>query len=287
MKKLFVMSIWICTLLFISCAITPHKPVPITREKIAIKISAQGASNWTDVPAAGYKIPKSHIVVISKKTTSASESGALFLGVLPLLAIQLSGPEEGKKEISDAENALQFDLAEAIDHALMKKLQQGHLPPNWAIGGGGGVHLMEIKPYIIMYIDDKLQGRPYVSFKTRLLKEGRREVWWTRYTYFIPETRPFIGKDSWTEDSAKPLTTAIDIALSKILDVMSRDAQGEGAWKKTSGKLRVRYAWYDFNFKGEFLDETEELVVFNIPAKATYLYGINIVPRSQILDQSR
>jgi hypothetical protein len=286
MKKIVAILVWISVLpLIIGCAVVPHKPVPITKDKVLVKISGQGASNWTDVPVAGYKIPQSHIVVILKKTSSASESG-VFLSLLPMLAIQLSGSEEGKQGISDAEYALQFDLADEINRILLERLKQDCLPPNWVVSNGDGVHLMEITPYIIMYIDDSQHGRVYLTFKSRLLERGRREIWWTRYTYFIPEVRPLIGKDSWTENNGEPLRTAIHTALHKVFDVMFRDARGEGEWKKAPGKLKMKYAWYVFSFKGEYLDETDDLVVFNIPAQATYLYGINIIPRSEIVEQS-
>ena len=151
--------------------------------------------------------------------------------------------------ISDAEKVLQFDLVDEINRILTERLKQDNSPRNWVVGNGDGVHLMEINPYIIMYIDDSHHGRVYLSFKSRLLERGGREIWWTRYTYFIPEARTLIGKDSWTENDAEPLRTAIHIAINKIIDVMFKDSRGEGAWKKTSGKLKMKYAWYVFNFK--------------------------------------
>lgn len=145
---------------------------------------------------------------------------------------------------------------------------------------------MEIIPYIIMYIDDKQQGRLYLTLKPRLLERGHRQVWWTRYTYYIPEVRTFTGIDSWTDNNGEALKRAVYTGLNKIFDVMFRDAQGEGVWQKASGKLKLKYTSYVFNCKGEFLDETDDLVIFNIPAKATYLYGINIIP-DQIVGQTR
>lgn len=135
MKRLLTGLVWILILPLIGCAIVPHRSIPIVNDKILIKISDRGASNWTDVPVAGYQVAQSHIVVVTKASTSAVESGGLFFGALGVLAIQLNGPEEGKEAAANIEKALQFDIVDEINTVLQERFKQDNWPPNWVLWG--------------------------------------------------------------------------------------------------------------------------------------------------------
>jgi hypothetical protein len=280
----------VIALVFTGCAAVLPKPIPPVREKVVLRVLAEELS-WAHLPLGAYKVPKSEVVVVTKNRSQFDKAGMAFGAagaIAGLIGAHKEGKENAKDIIGEREVVLQFDLVGYTARILENKLKQGNSPPQWVIGERvEESHSLEIIPYVMLTVESSKRIQPYLFVKTRLLNRSRKQIWWTRYVYYIPEVRAIAGKSSWTENNGEMLKSAIYAALDKTINLMFMDARGETAWEHTPCELMVLPpGGFEFvQLRGEILSETDEVITFGVQMKGTYIGGVNIIPRSPINGQ--
>jgi hypothetical protein len=259
------------------CTHAMIQPMPELKGQLALKISPETASGWTDMPIGVHRIPETSVYVSGHQ--GAAGVGVLF-GPIGLAAAHAAAQSTGEKKTGDP-TALRIDIAAEADRVLREELERRRDVVRFAPFGGRAEATLEVVPFIVLTFIGEERVRPWVVLKAALKDASGSEKWKTRYITSLGDPRRLTGDDGWTIAGGEPLRTAVDRSLRAGVDVMLRDAAG--ALQRGKGrvvKLRGNWVWVKqpMEVTGEILEETPAMLVVKPEvADAIVFAGISIV----------
>ena len=275
-------SCWAAIALVVAVAVSgcTHamiQPMPEVKGQLALKISPETASGWTDMPIGVHRIPETSVYVSGHQ--GAAGVGVLF-GPIGLAAAHAAAQSTGEKKTGDSA-ALRIDIAADADRVLREELERRRDVVRFAPAAGRAEATLEVVPFIVLTFIGEERVRPWVVLKAALKDASGGETWKTRYITSLGDPRRLTGDDGWTIDGGEPLRKAVDRSLRAGVDVMLRDAAG--ALPRGKGrvvKLRGNWVWVKqpMEVTGEILEETAAMLIVKPEvADAIVFAGISIV----------
>lgn len=265
------------------CASVPYKPIPSTYDKTVVRVLGDGPSKMTDLPGGQYQIPNTQVFIYKVPSPEAQQASMAF-GLLGVLASFEAWKEASKESINQIEDALRVDIVEETKRALIEALKQEGSPTNWVIEPDEKeTNRFIIIPYIIMIVEGEI-GRPFLFLKVKMTRPGDEETWANRFVYYLPDRRPIVGTNSWTENKGESFHRDIWNALGKTLNILLSDLKMGQTRHVVPGKLKGKFlgARKAYEVKGEILEETEDTIIFHITSRGVINGGINIIPRRDV-----
>jgi hypothetical protein len=265
------------------CARVRFKPVPTTSGDTVVRILADGPSKMADLPSGSYQIPGTQVFIYKVPSMGAQYAGLAF-GLVGFYAATQEMKEGSKGTINEVEEALRIDIVEETKRAFNEALIQKGSPANWVMNSAKEeADTFDVIPYILMIVEGEA-GRPGIFLKARLTRRSDGKTWKNRFGYYLPDRRPIVGPNSWTENKGEALQETVCDALKKTLDILFSVIKEGHTWKGVPGKLKWKEIVSEkvVERKVEILQEKEEVIIFNIPPRAVIDYGINIYSNKEV-----
>lgn len=194
------------------------KPAPAVSGPIAVNVSTEEISGWTDLPIGAYKVPDSNVVITGHQTGQAA--GALF-GLIGVAIAHAANSNSSAAGVDNAESALRIKMSdrtrEEIDALIAKEPLIGKFTME-----AGAARLDVITAVLLSYVKPT-EVRPYVILKVALVGPDKRPLWDTRYFASTGQARPMQGADSWTADGGESLKAVLNASLRQAVKVMLND----------------------------------------------------------------
>ena len=263
------------------CAHSLAQPMPALTGSVALRVSSEQASGWTDMPIGVHRIPETSVYVSGHQ--GAAGIGMLF-GPIGLAAAHAAAKSTGEKKAGDS-TALRIDITARTEVVLNEEVERRRDTMRFALSGRPADATLEVVPYVVLTFVGEERVRPWVVLKALLKDAGGSEKWKTRYIASLDDPRQLTSDAGWTAADGQPLREAIDRALRAGVDVMLRDAAGQvPRGKGPTVKVKGNWVWVKqpMEISAEVLEETPDRVVVrpNV-ADVVVFAGINILdPRA-------
>lgn len=242
------------------CASALSQPMPELKGKLALVVSKELPSKWTDMPIGVHHYAETSVYV-------SGHQGAAGIGILfgPIgLALAHSAAQSTGEKKAAVVSQVRIDMVAATERAIAAELARRGDTTRFAPAGSKADGTLEIVPFLVLNFvgDDKV--RPWIVLKTALKDANGDEKWKTRYMASVAETRTLGGDAGWVSAEAEPLRSAIDRSLQRAVDVLLRE--GAGHLTRGSGravKVKGQWVWVKqpLELSAEVLDESDELIV--------------------------
>jgi hypothetical protein len=263
--------------------------MPVVPEKVAVetkflKLGLLG-------PFGGYEIEGCSIItrIETQEKIRRVPSGGL-LGAIAEHA-QLSGA--AKKIVEEYEPVMKYDLVSEVDAIVKAEVKNFHthtildasLTP-------AGNNVMELKPWVYLSAcadgtTGRVTGRVGVYLRAFLKDKGGSEIWRGGYNYQSSTVRPFEGSEGWFADNGRPLKSTIRDGYRRVARVMLKDSLGAKAgWSSEEVTLlidKLPGAEKPREIDAVILKRTEKEIFYTPKTgKASFIYGVNVVPKEDI-----
>ena len=265
------------------CAHALSQPMPRLEGKLALKVSNEQPSKWTEMPLGVHQIPDTSVYVSGHQ--GAAGIGVLF-GLIGVAAAHAAAQSTGEKKTQDAQAQLRLDMRALAERVLTEELGRRGAANRFAAAGTTGAGSLEIVPYLVVNFIGDEQVRPWVVLKTMLKDAKGEEQWKTKYVAGVGEARPLGGERGWASEDGAPLRQHVDRNLRLAMDVLLRDASGtlpRGTGRKV--EVKAQWVWVKpfLERTAEVLEETgDALVVIPDVADAFVFAGVNILDKRAV-----
>ena len=277
-----ITSVVLLAVVATGCSQALRQPMPAIADRLALVVSKEQPSKWTDMPMGVHQVPDAAVYVSGHQ--GAAGVGALF-GVVGLAIAHAAAQSTGERKTQTMQDLLKLDMPALAQTALADELARRNGSGRFVVGRSGGAAL-EIVPYLVLTFVGNDEARPWVVLKTALKDGGGDEKWKTRYIASLGAARPLIGERGWTADDGAPFRDAVDRSLRAAVDVLLRDAAGalpRGAGRTV--KVKGHWVWVKQTMEPsvEVLDETSELLVVapKVPDGIVYA-GISVLDKRAV-----
>ncbi|MRD47568.1 hypothetical protein GHT07_09785 [Caenimonas koreensis DSM 17982] len=257
------------------------KPMPVQAQPVAIKVSGEDLSAWSDMPLGVYRVPNSQVVISGHQT---GQAGALLFGLIGVAIVHSANASAGATMIRDAEKQLNINLNKPLQAEVDRLVAAGAFGPS--VKAEPASAKVMLTPAIVLSYVSAQELRPYVVIRTSLAGADGKPVWNTRYIASSGAARPLLGLDSWLENDAAPLKASIQRSLELATGTLARDIAKP--FPRVEDQFSVVEGHFPFvkprlHVKGYPAAEDESTVTF-IPKIGDVIVfaGVNVMDKSVI-----
>ncbi len=255
------------------------KPAPAHARPLAVKVSEEELSGWSDLPIGTYRVPDSHVIISGHQKGQAA--GMMF-GLIGVAIAHAANQSAGESAVKDAEAALRMKLTQPLRDEIAQAVAQAPANAAFTTAGGDGSALVVVPGLVLTYVGEN-DVRPYVVLRTSLVGADQKPVWNTRYIASTGAARPLAGPGSWTEQGGEALKANVQASLSTAVKVMLTDVASP--YKRDDAALSVAEGPFPFikqrvQIMGYKLSEDERYVAF-VPKLGDVLVfaGVNVLDK--------
>ena len=256
-------------------------PVGVTN--MSISLSDDKPSYPSDWPNGAYQLPNRNIYVSALNGNAEVNRTVILFGLLGAGSYISSLATHSKQMIDGPENDITFDLNTMTTECLKKEIElfkntiQLNLIPPYARS------TIKITPFLIFSFVDGQKSRIWIEIKAEVKSTNLQNRWSCHYLCSLGTPRPIHGRDSWTSDGGKTLTTYVRSNIENDLWAMLMDFQG----KLRDGikpKKKINGRWIFYNETSEVdtrvLIENKDMdIVETQVGDDAYYAGINILSK--------
>ncbi len=197
------------------------KPAPSVGQTIAVDVTAEELSGWTDLPTGTYRVPNSQVIVSGHQKGGAA--GVLF-GVLGVMVQGAINSSIGAQSVKDVEDALRIDLTASAGEASRELIASGRFGTTFSATPEGASAVLTVNTALIATYVSDTDVRPYVLLKASLRDANAKDAKWsTRYIASLGDARPLGGEGGWTSDGGQALRSVAQVNLRRAVEVMLAD----------------------------------------------------------------
>jgi hypothetical protein len=197
------------------------KPAPSVGQTIAVDVTAEELSGWTDLPTGTYRVPNSQVIVSGHQKGGAA--GVLF-GVLGVMVQGAINSSIGAQSVKDVEDALRIDLTASAGEATRELIASGRFGTAFSSAPESASAVLTVNTALIATYVSDTDVRPYVLLKASLRDANAKDAKWsTRYIASLGDARPLVGEGGWTSDGGQPLRSVVQANLRRAVEVMLAD----------------------------------------------------------------
>ncbi len=276
-----VIPVALCIATLAGCAtFNNSEPFPKEQKQVAVDISKEMPSTWSEMPTGVYAVPNTRLLVSGHQTGSGA---AMLFGPLGVLVGSAINAERAKSLLGDDKAIADHDMV-AVTEKLLKEGLAADGAATLTYGpAAAGASQLTLTPFgVLSYINDK-DVRPYVVVRTALKDASGKQLWSTRYISASAEAKPFAGESGWFADNAKSLRAALDQSLKRSIDVMLRDIAGKTLrdatkWTYVSGQYA--FVKEPLKVKGTVVVDEPDYIAFTPRLGDVIVFtGVNIFDR--------
>lgn len=285
--KSFIRVVSLCVVIghLVGCSTSRTLPAPHQSQPIAINVTKDELSGWSDLPPGVYRVPDSQVII------SGHQSSAI-LGILfgPLgIAVQSSiDSSRGESATQDASAILKMSLTDEATNTISEYLSDKKFDNDYFLGNNSDSSpQLNVRTAVVLTFINDVDVKPYVLLQTDLMESGtKKSVWKSRYISSSAISKPLTGDDSWLSDNGEGLKENLSVNLKKAIGIMLSDISSP--FTRNEDELTMVQAYYPYVRKkfqtvGYKLSEDDESIAY-IPlvGDAVVFSGVNLMDKSAI-----
>ncbi|MEK8033446.1 hypothetical protein AACH06_21715 [Ideonella sp. DXS29W] len=254
------------------------KPAPAQSQRIAIKVSGEDLSGWSDLPIGTYRVPDSQVIISGHQ--KGAEVGAMF-GLLGVAIAHAANSSAGANAVKDAESSLKIKLDAPLMAEVGRLTAEAPLSEKFSTAGAGTT--LTITPGLVLTYLDTSDVRPFVVLKVNLAGPDNKMIWSTRYIVSTGASRPLMGAGGWAESDGAALKANVQTSLAQGVKVMLADVASP--YKRDDNSMSIAEGQFPFmkqrlQVKGYKLVEDDRYMAF-IPKLGDVLVfaGVNVLDK--------
>jgi len=257
------------------------KPAPAQQQPIAVKLSGEDLSGWSDLPIGTYRVPDSQVIVSGHQ--KGAGAGMLF-GLVGVAIAHAANANAGGQTVKDVEDTLRIKLNDQITAAVGQVISSQSLGSKFTQTEAAGATTMLLTPGVVLSFVSETDVRPFVVLKASLQGADKKPLWTTRYMASTGAAKPLTGEGSWTDQNGAALKVAIQASLDQAVRVMLTDVSQP--YKRDDAALTVVQGNFPYvkprlQIVGYKLAEDDRYVTF-IPKLGDVLVfaGVNVLDKN-------
>jgi hypothetical protein len=258
------------------------KPLPAQQRPVAVKVSGDEVSGWTDLPLGVYRVPDSHVIISGHQKGQAA--GLLF-GLVGIAISHAANASAGADAITNAEKQLRIKLNDPLQASIDRLLAAGAFGSQFT-GVTSADPKLQLTPALVLSFVNDNDIRPYVIVRAALTGPDGKAQWNGRYIASSGESRPLLGAGGWLENDAAHLKTTIARNLELSMRTLATDVSRP--FPRDENRLVTVLAQFPFvrakfQVKGYPLSEDESSLTF-VPKIGDVIVfsGVNVMDKKFI-----
>jgi len=270
-------------LLTSGCASLKHtEPAPSLNDKIAILVTEEQLSGWSDLPMGAHRVPDSQVIVSGHQKGGA---GGLLFGLVGLAVQSAANSAVGSSATENSRSSLQINITKDSQAIINELIDTPEYSSRFSSTIEDAPNYLKLTPAIIFTFHKDGKSRPFVYFKSSLInKTTKKTLWTTRYISSSGAAKTLEGPNSWSENQGKHLVENIYQNIQLLSEYMLKDIANpyprnpeelhtvQGHFPFVKSKLQtVGFKLTEDENKIVYLPKLGDLVVFS---------GVNIMDKN-------
>ncbi len=284
--KSLIRVVCICIVIgqLFGCSTSRTLPAPHQSQPIAINVSNDELSGWSDLPSGVYRVPDSQVIISGHQ--SRAIIGLLF-GPLGIALQDSVDSSRGKSAIQDASTILKITLTDDAKNVIHEYLSDRKFNHYFTQKELESSPVLNIRTAIILTFINETEVKPYVLLQTNLAaSETKKSVWKSRYISSSNISKPLTGNESWLSDNGEELKENLSINLKKaielmLIDISSPFSRNEDELIMVQGNYpHVRTKLQSVGYK--LFEDDESIAYLPLLGDAVVFSGVNLMDKSAI-----
>ncbi len=257
---------------------------PSIGQQIAVQLTSDELSTWSDLPVGAYRIPGSQVIVSGQQKRAKPGGG----GLLGLLIIDTIETHKHAASVESSEAALRLHVDDELRADVGAAIANPALSDRLSMVGSGRrvADTVIISPAIVLTFFENSKMMPFVVLKAEMRSDRGDVEWSTRYFASTGAERPLEGDDGWLANGGAPLSASISASLAQAVKVALADVAHPYA-RDPAKLVRVRahvpYQPEHFYLVGNALTEDEHyLAIATKIVDVAVMSGVSIVDKAVV-----
>ncbi|WP_374676524.1 hypothetical protein [Ideonella sp.] len=255
------------------------KPAPAQSAPVAVTLSQEELSGWSDLPIGTYRVPDSHVIISGHQK---GHGAAAAFGLLGMAVAHAANQSAGESAVKGVESTLKIKLDGPLMASVRQAVAEESLRGGFTADAGTGTQLVVTPGLVLTYVSDN-DVRPFIVLKAALLGADKKPLWNTRYIVSTGISRPLAGDNSWTDNGGAALRENVQASIDKgvrvmLADVMKPYARDDNALSAAEGQFP--FMKDRFQLTGYKLTEDDRYFAF-VPkiGDVVVFAGVNILDK--------